>query len=1065
MRWHTTTRCIRSSCSSRPWRSWAHANVVAACTMRRIHAGVHARDGRRAGAPIELPSRTEELKLPTTAGAAVEGQHLEVSACARTPAVGCTLSRAPGGAMSSGYDAAAGRRSSKAALHSRCPRPSLLHSLRHRSTAASWPPRQPDKVYQHVPPHLTAHMPLLLRLSPKLASQCIFLGFSRNAAMPLLFSYTFDAALHFELQTWRCDTGGGRPLRLFSTAPLFVNADFAAGSAMGALLDGTAVRVVLMEPPDARFAVVTGYLAEAGCRGPIQFNVTIVPGTGDAVSARYGGACVAAAATATVVSASGTAAVESPSDGDDVDSDGGIGPAALHASNSIGGGPGAAHVNAAHFAYAVSAPFPRPSIMGLEAVEGPVAAEPSSAAGPVRAAESTVYRLVLNCGDAIRVVTFRVRCAGDNRSINSARTGEVTPRDKWPMTPCEPVAGSQQALDWWTNHTLAAQSGTVATFGDPATARAFAAAVYGAATECPSRSIDDTAHAQATSMWAPPRHVDYMATPATAHYNCVRPPLPHSLLRTNSNGYDVAPVSVLARLPPCDARSALGSIALLACCSIDLERVLMLTLRGAVINYDARLVMLRQDCDADDVVPAPTAPAASAAVDDNVDHCGGDETRSTSAGGPYNVGRASSHSRMTAIVALLVDHRLAGAASQLGAPSSQGLTTVGSEVPPVPTAAVASAGVAVAVADGLGGSEQQVAAAEPDAFVGQRGAAESATVARIGGLRPANSSFVGEAHRRSRCYGASALANAKSNASRSAAVTGAISRSSEADAWSDVLSDAAAKAGAMPPVDGGASTITSRSDSQLSSASSSTPSPDGRDADDGESAAVEGSSRCVNVPATAAVTASPIDDFSFEACLDADAKPRTSTSDAGAAPRPLQPMASSDAGAAPRPLQPMASLQADDAYTDEQRLRARGTKRPALIIANVAPLVRVQLVIAIDVAQGTIRVLRLARAPPRHQPAFDGERGDGVAALARLTSALVASLRQSICPSFFRAPAAPVAPQGESAMQRRGANSVRRPPAVYPWARELNNDALLAGASLPQLVCPTLPLAIVGWGE
>lgn len=97
--------------------------------------------------------------------------------------------------------------------------------------------------------------------------------------------------------------------------------------------------------------------------------------------------------------------------------------------------------------------------------------------------------------------------------------------------------------------------------------------------------------------------------------------------------------------------------------------------------------------------------------------------------------------------------------------------------------------------------------------------------------------------------------------------------------------------------------------------------------------------------------------------------------------------------------------------------------------AESAPT-RTKLVFLLDVLTGSVRVLSLGKVPPQDQPAFDTRLGRS---LAQLTSRVVTALRT-----------ASHAPQH---------------PAVC--SRELTNDTVLTGRSLPRLVNPAMPLAIV----
>ena len=108
------------------------------------------------------------------------------------------------------------------------------------------------------------------------------------------------------------------------------------------------------------------------------------------------------------------------------------------------------------------------------------------------------------------------------------------------------------------------------------------------------------------------------------------------------------------------------------------------------------------------------------------------------------------------------------------------------------------------------------------------------------------------------------------------------------------------------------------------------------------------------------------------------------------------------------------------------------------LVVNAVPPVRTLLFASIDTTSGAVRVLRLCKCAPAHQPAFDAARRRiGGGGLTGITTDLVTDIRRAFLPALTGA--------------RQG----------LQLARELNNDAVLTGVSLPALMHPAIPLALV----
>jgi hypothetical protein len=272
----------------------------------------------------------------------------------------------------------------------------LLTLLRRRETRgpAAFSGRG-ARIYSAVPAHLQMPVAALARAEPAIV-RSVMLGYSRCGHF--LISYAYDEALRFELLLWRVALGpavGGAwragssaaaapaatsppraALSLHASAPLFSPVDWAGEGALGAMLDGSAVRVRVWEPPDGGVLVALASLADGfGSDAKRRAHVTVVPSP-------FFGAAARSAPLALRAPGAGVLGVAPPS------------------------------LNALHFSYDAGGAACAP---GCLAALAPPAGGCAAAAEAVsaRAGDARAYRLLLpRAGGSVLAVTFCVRPPG-----------------------------------------------------------------------------------------------------------------------------------------------------------------------------------------------------------------------------------------------------------------------------------------------------------------------------------------------------------------------------------------------------------------------------------------------------------------------------------------------------------------------------------------------------------------------------------------------------------------------------------------------------------------------------
>lgn len=928
------------------------------------------------------------------------------------------------------------------------------------------------RLYRRAPPRLTVPMPSLLAQAP-LLGQCVVLGFSRCGGY--LYSYSFDAGLRFQLEVWAlappgtggfvgrrhtdlpAGSGGGARIRLHAAVPLFPSADWAAASAMGALLDGEAVRVTLWEPPDSGCIVALGFLHEkapppppssggmrpaarasagAPSRVPLPCHVTIVPSPSRVPGAPMfhdaptllappeagGGHSSADAdgARPVPVPPAVLAALNGPGDdeGDDADEedddelDADDGP---HGRADMP--PPRSSLNAVHFSFTVQAPYPRPVVLGLDRVV---------AAGQ-GAATTYRYRLVLNSGDALRVVTFRVRPGGglpgvgggdDAAYVDAASDGTASPA--WP---------------WWAELTATARAHTQATLADADGARSYVAAA----------GLGEALSARAAVLLASSTRAAVDETPSAVDHRHLHPALasahtvwgvgagtgaPSSAVTpafVNAHGVPVYLQPALAALDSAvvratdgdatdgdggyqlDPRCACGSVVVESLRVLDVEQLLRTTVRGRAVNYDARLVAVAHTGEAVSRGWAAAPSASSSEDEDGAGTAGYSVVQLTPTPSTLVV-----DSRYV-VVAVVVDHRLEETPASRAGAAAQPAATVPAD-PQLRASAGNDAGAAGGGVDlALLLADDTVGQAAAAASERQHDEAISRAAEAITAGQPQPVAGAGGAPRRVLRYGgAAADALAKDTSGSSAAdldtstssvhsggsavagAAAAATNTSLASDWDDVLTDESASSSASPPTTG-------------------TPSPTAAPGQrNGFAASVTDGT---GVGMAAAAAGPPRAGDPWDPAFEHPLGPPTAAVDAAPAAPARNALAAVADAAVSAPRRESETLLATAAEP--------GTGKA--LVANAAPPVRSQLVVCLDVATGAIRVLRLGKLPPHQQPAFD--RG-----LPAITSQLVTQLRASLVPA--------------TSLPGR-------------LSRELSNDALLSGQSLKRLPHPNLPLAVV----
>lgn len=491
------------------------------------------------------------------------------------------------------------------------------------------------RLYVSVPPRLQFSMSALLERTPR-ADSVVFLGFTRSGSHVL--SYSFDAQLRFELQIWSFTIGGRAPLRLHASVPLFADANFAAVSEMGLLVDGTHVRVQVWQPPDDGCLVVFGFLHER-LRLPQPYHVTILPAP---------------------------FAVASPTV-----------PQASHA--TAPGVSGLATINSLHVALLVAAPYPRPSIVGFEQVF----------VGGSGHTSSRTYLLVLNTGDGLHVVTFTSRPVAALPPVSEPAPQGVARSPKDPSilpalgkrhndASVQREHGASAALTAGVPGGLQVPTATLphahaptpwfnpdaeflyhkAALVEPAAAAAFAAAIV--STPLPFEQLVTPSSAVAALVASVDRvwGTDNAELQLAAGVLPDRVALLHRAAQPVSNDRPAAgvrpfagsssPVACDPMQNRRDARSFMGSVQVQSHAAIDVEPLLARCIRGRVRNYDVRLVAVLDTAAATE---RNALPASSRVSNPAAPACGG--SAAARIGGSLPAGDAR-----ILLLCILVDHEL-----------------------------------------------------------------------------------------------------------------------------------------------------------------------------------------------------------------------------------------------------------------------------------------------------------------------------------------------------------------------------------------------------------------------
>lgn len=975
-----------------------------------------------------------------------------------------------------------------------------------------------QRLFRRAPARLTVPMPSLGAQAP-LLRQCVVLGFSRCGGF--LYSYLFDSALRFELQAWAfapqhgptpaaaIDAAGrglrhavglraGVPpahLRLHAAVPLFPSADWASVSAMGSLVEGESVRVTLWEPRDSGCIVVTGFLHEkavGGARGgglgplpasrvPLPCHVTIVPSPCRTPGARSFSDLPlhpSAVATAVPAPAQAASAVTDPAAEDNDEEAEAMDRLESHGlggNNGTGGmPPPRSSLNAAHFSYTVQAPYPRPVVLGLERID-----RDEDVDGPGGDSGSRAYRLVLNSGDAVRAVSFRVRPAAVLPS--PAPLGSVGRAQRSPQ-------GGE--LPWWTDASPAGRALTQVTLADVSAADAYVrvaelkdrlhqaaeALVASGATVLDDDDSGSAVDANAQSVWgaraAGTRPVSHMRRTAA-----------------NAHGIEVGLMPAMLALdqprsscdsgvePALDPRCVCGSVVITGLGVMDVERLLAATVRGRAVNYDARLVGLVSSGEAlaRGWAPATLRQPVSRAQDGDSESDNDDQPTIADLGPASRVFGSSfalGVDARYALVTVVVDHRLEPLPTAPSAPAAP--TQLPSRAPSGGAAASPHKGITVADSD---------ADTERDEPAGSDDSSDLPGTQTSGSVDVALLAAEDEA--------GATLARAQAAERAAAAATAAASLAAAAVQQVDSMASIAGVKRAYRY--GTGSTGTSKLALQVDGVTSLLNTSGGSSTSNG-SGVHSASSRSTSptVPSSASEVLES-NSSSDSACggggwddVLTDGSAQTSPNTTLAASPQLGPAAVSAAEASVR-TGPCGcechaaacgrdELDFEDDSEGEQAEKARQVAKPAcacvgsncglvaqqampvtsalaavasaaaaaavpsppakFLVANVAPPVRSQLLALLDLHTGGVRVLRLAKLPPSQQPAFDAGGGGAAAvrSLPALTSSMVNQLRSSLVP-----------------------------PTALPTglSRELTNDPLLNGASLTALYHPVLPLVVL----
>jgi hypothetical protein len=267
----------------------------------------------------------------------------------------------------------------------------------------------------------TMNLSSLLAECPLLSS-VVLLGFLRHG--DVCVGYAFEPSdltftlLFFKVQAKPLAKGPGPRITLvpFAKAALFQGANEewckAAGVTAASLLDGTHVRITIWEAPSDGTLVVTGWMPPhkpAGSvrqsRLPQPYFVTFVPDISAAiVTAWHGFACMP---------------VQFTAQQDDVDDFGGLeaefDDSIFHLHSDATLTTAFLQLPAYHTSYLVSPPYPRSSIICFCDVT-PSLIQSSSAFS----SGCKIYRLVVNTGDGMRLITFTSSPAGRPPSLASA---------------------------------------------------------------------------------------------------------------------------------------------------------------------------------------------------------------------------------------------------------------------------------------------------------------------------------------------------------------------------------------------------------------------------------------------------------------------------------------------------------------------------------------------------------------------------------------------------------------------------------------------------------------------
>lgn len=370
-------------------------------------------------------------------------------------------------------------------------------------------------LYRHVPGRLNIPFASLVSASSDVASD-IFLGFSASSCCHLLsYGWSLAPKLSFELRVWAVRPG--LPLRLVLQVPLFGTLQSEPSERLEpGLFDIRAFRVRVFEPPDVGCLVLVGSFQQPASRLPSLHHYTIVAMPEEGLARDFRAALYS----------------RNPPPGGDVACALSMQPVLSVCATPL------------HLSFLVHAPFPRPSVLGLCSVPAPFTKDPP--------ARRLWYRLVVNCGDSLRTVTFSVRPVG-----LAAGGGTVEAEPQVVCVTTAPEAASTPHRNWWQRSTdvSACRMGGGFEEGGP----------------------------RGGHMGGQP-------------WLRAAPPEDQQQRRRQHRGTSPADA---------DATPVLGAVELSFCSVIDVEALLRHCIRGRASNYDARLIALQD-------TPPPQMPPTEA---------------------------------------------------------------------------------------------------------------------------------------------------------------------------------------------------------------------------------------------------------------------------------------------------------------------------------------------------------------------------------------------------------------------------------------------------------------------